>query len=197
MPRGICRAATFTLRPMSPPDTANGHPPRQNGAGVQMRLDDLFGDAQAMPPRERASSEIARRLKAAREAAGHETASAAALAAGWAPSRYLAHESGERPLSAKQAALYAAAFGVDPAWLQTGAGTDPGSAPRPAATPPRAAVERPSDAMLQAARQAILRAAVARGLVPASVPADRALELAETWRALADAAVNAAWQARR
>ena len=59
---------------MSPPDTANGHPPRPNGTSAQMRLDDLFGDAQALPPRERASSEIARLLRSAREAAGHETA---------------------------------------------------------------------------------------------------------------------------
>jgi hypothetical protein len=197
VPRGTCRAATVIPRTMSPPDTANGHPPRPNGTSAQMRLDDLFGHAPATPPRPSAPAAVAQRLKSAREAAGHETASAAALAFGWAPSRYLAHESGERPIAAKQVALYAAAFGVDPAWLQSGAGESGGAgAPLSAATPPRKAVERPSDAMLRAARQAIWRIAVARGLVPAAVPADQALELAETWRELADAAVNAAWQAR-
>jgi hypothetical protein len=41
-----------------------------------------------------------------------------------------------------------------------------------------------------------LRVAVARGLVPASLPAADAMALAETWRELADAAVLAAWDAR-
>ena len=172
-----------------------------------MRLDDLFGDAApaepSAPARIDVLAAVALRLKWARETAGHETASAAALAFGWAPSRYLAHESGERPIPAKQTAVYAAAFGIDGQWLQSGIGAPrsvmQAEARKSAAGAPsqaRGGPDRPSEAMLRAARQAIFRIAVERGLVPATVPADQALELTETWRELADAAVAAAWAAR-
>lgn len=191
---------------MSPPDSVNGPPPHKNGTSAQMRLDDLFGDAApaepSAPARGDALTAIALRLKWARETAGHDTASAAALAFGWAPSRYLAHESGERAIPSKQVAVYAAAFGIDGQWLQAGIG-----APRSvqaevrksaagAQIQARGETARPSEAMLRAARQAIFRIAVERGLVPATVPADQALALTETWRELADAAVAAAWAAR-
>ncbi len=167
-------------------------------------MGDLFGDADpSAAARGDALAAIALRLKWARESAGHETASAAALAFGWAPSRYLAHESGERPIPPKQMAAYAAAFGIGAPWLQSGIGAPrsgtPGEA-QSAATLLRADGrgdrEHASEAMLRAARQAIFRLAVERGLVPATVPAGQALDLAETWRELADAAVNAAWAAR-
>jgi hypothetical protein len=169
----------------------------------QMHLDDLFGDA---PPADEAGAPaneaapraaIARRLKHAREQASFETASAAAIAFGWAPSRYLAHESGERPIASKLLAIYAAAFAIDYRWLQQGDGPAPQAAPAPRqGTDIRKAAPRPSEAMLKAARQAIFRLAVERGLVPASLPAADAMALAETWRELADAAVTAAWDAR-
>lgn len=57
--------------------------------------------------------------------------------------------------------------------------------------------DQPSEAMLRAACDAILREAAARGLIPATIPWDQALTLAETWRALAHAAVIAAWAARK
>lgn len=188
---------------MPPSHTANGAAPRSAGMSGQMDLDDLFGDAPAAhdaaasahdaPPR----AAIARRLKSAREQASFETASAAAIAFGWAPSRYLAHESGERPIASKQLAIYAAALAVDYRWLQSGDGPSPSPAPAPRQGDQlRKAAPRASDAMLKAARQAIFRLAVERGLVPASLPAADAMALAETWRELADAAVHAAWDAR-
>jgi hypothetical protein len=188
---------------MSPSHTANGAAPRSAGMSGQMHLDDLFGDAPASgeggAPAHDAQPRmaIARRLKHAREQASYETASAAAIAFGWAPSRYLAHESGERPIASKQLAIYAAAFAVDYRWLQAGDGPVPAAAPAPRpGADMRKAAPRPSEAMLKAARQAIFRVAVARGLVPASLPAADAMALAETWRELADAAVLAAWDAR-
>jgi hypothetical protein len=160
-----------------------------------MQFDDLLG-ADPRPTAEAAraggTAAAARRVRSAREGAGYETASAAALAFGWAPSRYLAHESGDRPIHAKQAAVYAQAFGIAAPWLMTGA-----PEAQPAAPPPSAAAAVPSEAMRRAARQALFARAVARGLIPASVPAEAALQLAETWRELADAAVEAAWAARR
>src|SRR6185437_8012501 len=111
---------------MSPSHTANGAAPRSAGMSGQMHLDDLFGDAPASEEGGAPANDaqprmaIARRLKHAREQASYETASAAAIAFGWAPSRYLAHESGERPIASKQLAIYAAAFAVDYRWLQQG-----------------------------------------------------------------------------
>ena len=79
------------------------------------------------------------------------------------------------------------------------ASTDAPTPPRRAEARPqmRHGEDQPSEAMFRAAREAIFREAAARGLVPATVPWDQALALAETWRALADAAVAAAWAARK
>lgn len=79
------------------------------------------------------------------------------------------------------------------------AASDAPAAPRrvEARTPLRHNEDQPSEAMLRAACEAILREAAARGLVPAAIPWDQALTLAETWRALAHAAVIAAWAARK
>jgi hypothetical protein len=222
---------------MAPQDAGTGTPAPHGdptGAGEgQMTFDDLFGDAG-----KNAVAAAARRLRMAREQAGHETASAAALAHGWPPSRYLAHESGERALTPRQVAIYAGAFDVAQRWLLTGEGAAPaqptsgaqhnggkpytngarqangvrqanGAAaqppvPMPLPLPPstptpvaREILDRPSEAMLRAARDAVFRLAAERGLVPQSVPWDQALRLAETWREIADAAVNAALAARR
>lgn len=59
----------------------------------------------------------ARRLKLARERAGFGSASAAAAAHGWNRNTYASNENGHAPFSFQRAKAYAAAFGIDPAWL--------------------------------------------------------------------------------
>jgi SOS-response transcriptional repressor LexA len=66
--------------------------------------------------------EVAERLRRAREAAGHETAKAAADAIGIPTATYTQHENGTRGLPAGKARLYAHAFGVTPEWLLYGRG---------------------------------------------------------------------------
>lgn len=67
------------------------------------------------------------RLRSARESAGYTDATAAALAFGWKPPTYLAHENGSRGLRPDVARRYARAFGVNPEWLLFGRG--PSAAP--------------------------------------------------------------------
>lgn len=66
--------------------------------------------------------EVSERLRRAREAAGHETARAAADAIGIPTATYTQHENGIRGLPAGKARLYAHAFAVTPEWLLYGRG---------------------------------------------------------------------------
>lgn len=65
------------------------------------------------------------RLRAARIAAGFDSATAAAAFHGWTPSTYTAHENGQNGFKVKQAVVYARAFKVSPEWLQFGANPPP------------------------------------------------------------------------
>ena len=60
------------------------------------------------------------RLKAAREAAGLRSATAAIEAFDWPSSTYRAHENGQNNFKVEQAKIYAAAYNVSAAWLLTG-----------------------------------------------------------------------------
>lgn len=62
------------------------------------------------------------RLRAAREAAGYDTAKAAADAIGIPAATYTQHENATRGLPAGKARLYAHAFGTTPEWLLYGRG---------------------------------------------------------------------------
>lgn len=64
-----------------------------------------------------AMSEIDRRLRAAREKAGYETATDAARRFKWPVSTYLGHENGDRTPKRKTAEKYAKAFRVPLTWL--------------------------------------------------------------------------------
>jgi phage repressor protein C with HTH and peptisase S24 domain len=64
------------------------------------------------------------RLKKAREAAGYETAQAAADRFGWNYDTYIQHERGQRGLS-RSANRYALAYKVSAGWLLTGEGLGP------------------------------------------------------------------------
>jgi len=66
--------------------------------------------------------EVSDRLKHAREAAGYESARAAADAIGIPAATYTQHENGIRGLPAGKARLYAHAFAVTPEWLLYGRG---------------------------------------------------------------------------
>ncbi len=65
------------------------------------------------------------RLKAAREAAGYETATDAAEAMGIPAPTYLAHENGSRGYPATRAKRYADFFGTTAEWLLYGGGDAP------------------------------------------------------------------------
>jgi hypothetical protein len=60
------------------------------------------------------------RLRAARIAAGHKSASSAAAAAGMTESAYRSHENGANGISADQALHYGRMFGVSPAQIMFG-----------------------------------------------------------------------------
>lgn len=60
------------------------------------------------------------RLRAARIAAGHKSASTAAAAAGMSESGYRSHENGTNGITAEQAQLYAKVFGTTPALILFG-----------------------------------------------------------------------------
>lgn len=65
----------------------------------------------------------AERLRSARTERGYATAKAAADAFGWVRPTYYGHENGARSIDPETAERYAAAFGVDAAWLLYGDGT--------------------------------------------------------------------------
>ena len=79
--------------------------------------------------------DVAARLKAARQAAGYDSARAAADAIGIPVATYTQHENGTRGLPAGKARLYAHAFAVTPEWLLYGRG--PESAPAALISPAR------------------------------------------------------------
>jgi phage repressor protein C with HTH and peptisase S24 domain len=58
-----------------------------------------------------------KRLRQARQKAGHKSARAAALRYNWVPSTYASHENGQTPLPKEAALVYAKAFKVPPSWL--------------------------------------------------------------------------------
>jgi SOS-response transcriptional repressor LexA len=66
--------------------------------------------------------EVSERLRRAREAAGYESARAAADAIGIPTATYTQHENATRGLPAGKARLYAQAFSVTPEWLLYGRG---------------------------------------------------------------------------
>lgn len=72
------------------------------------------------------SDERAARLRAARQKAGYETASAAAEAFGWKDAGYRHHENGTRGFGADAAKRYGRAFRVKPGWLLCLPGIDDG-----------------------------------------------------------------------
>lgn len=65
-------------------------------------------------------SEMSDRLREARIASGHPTASGAAKAHGWAVSTYIAHENGQNDYDTERAEVYAKAFKTTPEWLLLG-----------------------------------------------------------------------------
>lgn len=65
------------------------------------------------------------RLRAAREAAGYDTAKAAAEAMGASVATYLQHENGTRGYPAPRAQRYARFFKTTPEWLLYGRGSEP------------------------------------------------------------------------
>lgn len=69
-----------------------------------------------------ADSQVADRLRVAREAAGFDTAKAAADAIGIPTATYTQHENGTRGLPAGKARLYAHVFATTPEWLLYGRG---------------------------------------------------------------------------
>jgi SOS-response transcriptional repressor LexA len=81
--------------------------------------------------------EVAERLRAAREAAGLETAKAAADAIGIPVATYTQHENGIRGLPAGKAKLYARAFATTPEWLLYGRGSATATEGPDAASAPR------------------------------------------------------------
>ena len=81
------------------------------------------------------------RLRLAREAAGFENATQAALRFGWAVPTYLGHENGSRGQK-RAISEYAAAFKVAPGWLAFGEEPWPSHIPRSRAAQSPPAIER-------------------------------------------------------
>lgn len=77
------------------------------------------------PARYAAAMGASDRLRAAREAAGFETATAAADAMGVPAPTYLAHENGSRGFPASRARSYASTFGTSAEWLLYGGAPEP------------------------------------------------------------------------
>lgn len=65
-------------------------------------------------------SEMSDRLRQARLAAGHKSASGAAKTFGWGVSTYIAHENGQNEYDTERAEVYAKAFKTTPEWLLLG-----------------------------------------------------------------------------
>src|ERR1700727_955809 len=68
------------------------------------------------------TKEIAKRLKAARKAAGFKSARDFALAQNIALSTYAQHEAGKRSINAELIINYSKTFQINPYWLLTGDG---------------------------------------------------------------------------
>lgn len=81
-----------------------------------------------------ASEESANRLKAAREAAGFDSAKAAAEAMGVPVASYIQHENGSRGFKRDRAEQYARRFRTTPEWLLLGRGPSPKGTPEPSET---------------------------------------------------------------
>lgn len=81
-------------------------------------------------------SQVALRLRTAREKAGFENATEAAKRFDWRPPTYLAHENGSRGVNVETAKEYARAFRVSADWLLFGTESEQRS---PAPTTPSAA----------------------------------------------------------
>lgn len=80
-------------------------------------------------------SQIAIRLRTAREKAGFPTATDAANRFGWKPPTYLGHENGTRGIRVEAAREYAKAFKINPDWLLFGTGPEMrGPSPDPTTT---------------------------------------------------------------
>ena len=70
-------------------------------------------------------SALAARLVKARQAAGLETAHAAAIRLAMHPQTYIVHEQGKAAVKPAELRRYAEVFGVSHGWLSTGIGTGP------------------------------------------------------------------------
>ena len=81
-----------------------------------------------------ASDEAAMRLKAARAAAGFESAKSAAEAMGVPVASYIQHENGFRGFKRDRAEQYARRFRTTPEWLLFGRGRSPGAPVEPNAS---------------------------------------------------------------
>lgn len=90
-------------------------------------------------------TDVATRLRLAREAAGFSTASEAAERFGWNYPTYAGHENGSRGLRMDVIRRYALAFRVEPSWLIDGSGSirkQTAAAPASGATRPPGMGER-------------------------------------------------------
>lgn len=76
-------------------------------------------------------SSMSHRLKAAREAAGFKSATAAIEKFNWLSSTYRAHENGQNNFKVSDAEKYAKAYGTSTAWLLVG---DDANAPQTSLT---------------------------------------------------------------
>jgi hypothetical protein len=105
--------------------------------------------------------EKANRLHAARVAAGFKSGRAAALAHGWNQATLRAHETATGFIDRAMIKVYAAAFKVDPQWLERGTGEGPPVDPVRQARF-RARIENDGDKARKAAKEAGKRLRLAR-----------------------------------
>jgi hypothetical protein len=105
--------------------------------------------------------EKANRLHAARVAAGFKSGRAAALAHGWNEATLRAHETATGFIDGAMIKVYAAAFKVDPQWLERGTGEGPPVDPVRQARF-RARIENDGDKARKAAKEAGKRLRLAR-----------------------------------
>ncbi|MGJ4941444.1 hypothetical protein ACQR1W_12795 [Bradyrhizobium sp. HKCCYLS1011] len=114
----------------------------------------MFGPYEGNP-------EIANRLHAARVAAGFRSGRAAALAHGWSEPTLRAHETATGFIGPEMIEVYAAAFKVDPVWLEKGTGQGPPVDPVREARF-RARIDNEGDSVKKAAAAAGRRLRLAR-----------------------------------
>ena len=92
-------------------------------------------------------TEVAHRLRLAREAAGFASAAEACARHGWTYSTYAGHENGTRGVRLDRLAVYARAFRVSAAWLATGqsaTATAPATPAQDAALHPHSGLAEPA-----------------------------------------------------